>query len=165
MDGYYSNGLKSCLNCISNCAICRDKDTCRSCDAGYTLNHVSQCIPCIDGCISCTSGVETCDICGPAYYLSFGNDTAKCLACSAGCEYCDSTACYTCMHGYTLATGTCTSSCPKECAVCDSGVCVEPMAGYRIEADGSLEACGWENCMVCVDDLKQCNQCMEGYYY
>ena len=165
MDGYYSNGLKSCLTCISNCAICDDKDTCKTCAAGYTMDLASQCRPCMNGCITCTSGVDTCDICGPNHYLLVGNDTASCPACPSGCEYCSATTCYTCLHGYNLSNGTCSASCPKECAVCDLGVCVEPMPSYRIKADGSIEACSWENCLVCVDDLKQCDECREGFYY
>lgn len=69
------------------------------------------------------------------------------------------------MHNYTLSTGTCSKSCDIQCAYCDSGTCLEPMLGYRLKEDGSTEACAYENCMNCVNDLKSCDQCLEGYYY
>ena len=69
------------------------------------------------------------------------------------------------MHNYTLSSGACSTSCENTCALCDSGTCIEAMPGYRLKEDGSIEACAYENCMYCVDDVKSCDQCLEGFYY
>ena len=90
---------------IDNCAVCTQANDCTTCKANYFRKET-------DDVVSC---VKYCDTDG--YYQNF--DEKSCRQCDAKCKICSSASlCLSCLPGFALSSGVCTSCGVTDCAQC-----------------------------------------------
>ncbi|CAD8182852.1 unnamed protein product [Paramecium pentaurelia] len=109
-----SNNTVTCNNCVSNCQICQQANSCTKCADGYFLvtttssgtNSVttSSCFACQPECQTCVAPGTTCTSCIAGYV--FQNGGCVTLA-QANCYSVGTNGCAICKYGYYLNNGVC----------------------------------------------------------
>lgn len=127
----------SCLACSSPCLSCQFSATyCTACSSSsstpYLLNNT-----CVS---SCTSTL---------YYATNVSSIPTCLACNSPCENClNATYCLTCVAGYMLSGGLCSTTCS--------------VGYYFNSANVDCSACP-TNCLIC-NTANFCQLCRSAFY-
>ncbi|CAD8092786.1 unnamed protein product [Paramecium primaurelia] len=109
-----SNNTVTCNNCVSNCQICQQANSCTKCADGYflvtttssgtTSVTTSSCFACQPECQTCVAPGTTCTSCIAGYV--FQNGGCVTLA-QANCYSVGTNGCAICKYGYYLNNGVC----------------------------------------------------------
>ncbi|KAL4478585.1 hypothetical protein ABPG74_006820 [Tetrahymena malaccensis] len=188
---YQLNNQNQCIpSCDSSCNTCSkplDKNSCITCNTGYTMVN-SLCQQCTYPCSECQTSQTNCTKCAPSHVLS-GNVCQptcddSCLTCS---KLIDPNSCTSCSPGFYLLVnnqdvqGSC-KQCLSVCQTCKDGqTCQECIQGYLLQKDGSCSPICDASCLTCskpndrnsclscsaplVLQNSQCQQCGDGFYY
>jgi proprotein convertase subtilisin/kexin type 5 len=107
---YYYNDSNACYQCIFPCSECKSTSQCLTCVPGTFYHNLSE---------SC---LMECPI-GTFYDTS--TSISLCTGCLDPCATCSNSAtnCISCVSGYMLLDGSCTSSCPIKFYADPSGIC------------------------------------------
>jgi len=127
----------SCLQCNSNCLTCQYSATyCTSCNSTSSTPLLQN-----NSCVASCASVYT--------YSATINGGLACTACISPCNTCsNATYCLSCVGGYMLTGGTCSTSCT---------------AGYFFNSNiVDCQACS-TGCLTC-NSGRFCQMCQAGYY-
>lgn len=129
----------------------------------YSSTKHNRCIPCRDpNCQACDSQGK-CTQCNEWWHLD--RTSGRCLwQCGVGCRSCSSSSpsnCLACETGWTLSSGTCTSSVPN-CWQYTGSECSKCVSGYYLFVGLCYK--GPANCLLPLD-LKNCLICNRGYFW
>ena len=171
-------GFYYCENCLENCLLCNNGQTCKTCIKGKVLYNNT----CIDTCP----------------YGYFANEDGRCEECGFGhCKRCSKDNCFECNRSYKLleSENTCYEDCPKgyyeddndicqecglncekctnakKCKQCNKpfvlgtdGVCTDECEKGTVNINGQCKTClTGELCSKCDVDLITCNACIGDY--
>ena len=133
-DGYYFDGVSSCLACDNSCETCSSggPNGCLTCPWGDLADADSACIlVCDSACKTCyDTDPNSCYTCNDGHYF---DGTSSCLSCDSTCNTCSGAgSCDSCKNGYyfdgTSSCLDCDSSCktcsgpgPNACLICPWG--------------------------------------------
>jgi len=127
-DGYYFDGVSSCLQCHSSCETCSGAgaSACLTCSWG-AADANSQCA-CDAACDTCyNTDAASCYTCNDGYYF---DGTSSCLSCNSTCKTCSgpgSNECLTCSWGPADANSECVT--PSEPTVSTSTKTITDVKG------------------------------------
>ena len=174
---YYSDDLKTCVDCEPGYAchngvktycsagtysLITGASSCTSCESKYYCSGGSSRLSCASktsNCLDCNKINGVCSSCNSRYYLTSSN---SCASCSSNCRTCSSSSyCEECTSGYKLSNGSCIADCPSNCQSCDSsGKCTLCASGYNVTQVGTC-VYGCPKRGYAFDGI--CVQCADGY--
>jgi hypothetical protein len=133
-------------DCVTDCAVCSDPETCQSCKEGFYLDS-NYCRTCDVKCATC-SAVPSCLSCAAGYFDTDPSSSTTCETSCPAAKYGD------------LADRQC-KSCSAHCLSCSSETqCISCHAGYY-DNNGECLPCS-EKCLSC-SGSNQCTVCSPEY--
>ncbi|KAL4506322.1 hypothetical protein ABPG73_017056 [Tetrahymena malaccensis] len=168
---YQINNQNECIpQCDQSCNTCSkplDKNSCITCNKGYTMVN-SLCQQCTYPCTECQTSQTNCTKCAPSHVL---RDNVCEPICDDSCLTCfksiDPNSCTSCNPGFYLSVnnkevqGSC-KQCQSFCQTCKDGqTCQECIQGYLLQKDGSCSPICDTSCLTCSkpNDRNSCLSC------
>jgi proprotein convertase subtilisin/kexin type 5 len=126
-----SNGVNSCQVCTSSCLSCVSNTSCSNCAPGTLLIYLNT--------STSSSVTQNTSMCVASCPLATYPDNGQCLSCPSPCNQCSlnngQILCLTCVSGYYLLNGKCSTTCPS----------------------GYYQSASTQTCIACLSNCLTCN--------
>ena len=148
---FFDVNASACLDCDPTCLSCgTTATTCEVCYPGWSFNANQQCNECPLNCFNCSSST-VCTMCDKGYGLTANGTCRKCMTYCSECNPNNITECTSCAKGLELRNGRC-YSCPLNCLECSSTACVSCVGGYTLNSYSVCVLQCELPCVTCLDN-------------